>query len=100
MHAELYAIGINRSLQRSGYFRVTVFSSNVNDIETKAQTFRHRSFLSEQNQNVLLRSAYYRNESRTFQSVPKRKLPILKKRWVDIANLHTGIGSEMGSAVS
>ena len=41
------------------------------EIETKAQTFRYRVLLSEQNQNVLIWSAYYRNKSRTFQSVPK-----------------------------
>jgi hypothetical protein len=41
------------------------------EIETKAQTFRYRSLLSEENQNVLIWSAYYRNKSRTFQSVPK-----------------------------
>jgi hypothetical protein len=41
------------------------------DIETKAQTFRYRSLLSEIKQNILISSAYYRNESRTFQSVPK-----------------------------
>ncbi len=34
--------------------------------KTKAQTFRYRSLLSEQNQNVLIWSAYYRNKSRTF----------------------------------
>jgi hypothetical protein len=31
--------------------------------ETKAQTFRYRSLLSEQNQNVLIWSAYYWNKS-------------------------------------
>ncbi len=41
------------------------------EIETKAQTFRYRSLLSEKYQNVLIWSAYYRNKSRTFQSVPK-----------------------------
>jgi hypothetical protein len=41
-------------------------SSNVNDIETKGQTFRYRSLLSEQKQNVLFWSPYYRNESKTF----------------------------------
>ncbi len=41
------------------------------EIETKAETFRYRSLLSEQNQNLLIWSAYYRNKSRTFQSVPK-----------------------------
>ena len=41
------------------------------EIETKAQTFRYRSLLSEQDQNLLIWSAYYRNKSRTFQSVPK-----------------------------
>ncbi len=41
------------------------------EIETKAQTFRYWSLLWEQNQNVLIWSAYYRNKSRTFQSVPK-----------------------------
>ncbi len=40
--------------------------SNVNDIETKAKTFRYRSFLSEQNQNVLIWSAYSRNKIGTF----------------------------------
>ncbi len=34
--------------------------------ETKAQTFRYQSLLSEQNQNVLIWSAYYRNKSRRF----------------------------------
>jgi hypothetical protein len=41
------------------------------ETETKAQTFRYRSLLSEQNQNVLIWSAYYLSKSRTFQSVPK-----------------------------
>jgi hypothetical protein len=41
------------------------------EIETKAQTFRYQSLLSEQNQNLLIWSAYYRNKSRTFQSVQK-----------------------------
>ncbi len=45
---------------------LTVTSSNVNDIETKAQTFRYQSLLSEQKLNVLIWSAYYRNESKTF----------------------------------
>jgi hypothetical protein len=40
-------------------------------IKTKVQTFRYRSLLSEQNQNILIWSAYYRNKNRTFQSVPK-----------------------------
>ncbi len=40
--------------------------SNVNDIETKGQTFRYRSLLSEQKQNVLIWFAYYRNESKKF----------------------------------
>ncbi len=40
--------------------------SNVNDIETKAQPFRYRSLLSKRKQNVLIWSAYYRNESKTF----------------------------------
>jgi hypothetical protein len=40
-------------------------------IKTKAQTFRYQSLLLEQNQNVLIWSAYYRNKSRTFQFVPK-----------------------------
>jgi hypothetical protein len=40
--------------------------SNVNNIETKAQTFRYRSLLSERKQNVLIWSAYYRNESKAF----------------------------------
>ncbi len=46
-------------------------SSNVNDIETKAQTLRYRSLLSERKQNVLIWSAYYRNESKTFWFGPK-----------------------------
>jgi hypothetical protein len=41
------------------------------EIKTKAQTFRYRSLLSEQNQNVLIWSPYYWNKNRTFQSVPK-----------------------------
>jgi hypothetical protein len=41
------------------------------EVVMKAQTFRYRSLLSEQNQIVLIWSAYYRNKSRTFQSVPK-----------------------------
>ena len=48
--------------------------SNVNDIETKGQTFRYRTLLSEQKQNVLIWSPYYRNESRTFWFVPKNFL--------------------------
>ncbi len=40
--------------------------SNVNDTETKAQTFRYRSLLSERKRNILIWSAYYRNESKTF----------------------------------
>jgi hypothetical protein len=43
-----------------------VLDSNVNDIETKGQTFRYRSLLSERKQNVLIWSAYSRNESKTF----------------------------------
>ncbi len=46
--------------------RVYVETSNVNDIETKAQTFRYRSLLSERKKNVLIWSAYFRNESKTF----------------------------------
>ncbi len=41
------------------------------EIKTKAQTFRYRSLLSEQNQKFLIWSAYYWNKNRTFQSVPK-----------------------------
>ena len=41
------------------------------EIKTKAQTFRYRSILAEQNQNFLIWSAYYRNKNRTFQSAPK-----------------------------
>jgi hypothetical protein len=36
---------------------------NINYIETKEKKFRYRSLLSEQNQNVLIWSAYYRNKS-------------------------------------
>jgi hypothetical protein len=43
----------------------------INDIETKTQTFRYRSLLSEQKQKIMIWSACYGNESRTFQSVPK-----------------------------
>ncbi len=39
--------------------------SDVNDIETKAQTFRYRSLLPERKQKVLIWSAKYRNESKT-----------------------------------
>ena len=46
-------------------------TSNVNDIETTGQTFRYRSLLSEWKQNVLVWSAYYRNESKTYWFVPK-----------------------------
>ncbi len=46
-------------------------SGRSNGIETKTQTFRYRSLLSEQNQNVLIWSAFYRIKSRTFYSVPK-----------------------------
>ena len=45
--------------------------SNVNDIETKAETFRYRSLLSERKQNVLIWSAFDRNERGTFWSGPK-----------------------------
>ncbi len=49
-----------------------ILKKYINDNETKAQTFRYRSFfLSEQKQNIMIRSACYGNESRTFQSVPK-----------------------------
>jgi hypothetical protein len=51
--------------------QITGVYSKVNDIETKVKTFRYRSFLSEQKQNVFIWSTYYRNESRMFQSVPK-----------------------------
>jgi hypothetical protein len=47
--------------------------SNVNDIKTKAQTFRYRSLLSEQNQNVLIWSAYNRNIIGTFLFAPNCK---------------------------
>ncbi len=51
-----------------------ILASNVNDIETKGQTFRYLSLLSERKQNVLVWSAYYRNESRTYWFVPKKTL--------------------------
>ncbi len=56
------------------WFNVTPpsITSNVNDIETKAQTFRYRSLLSERKQNVLIWSAYYQNESKTFWFGPKK----------------------------
>jgi hypothetical protein len=49
----------------------TARESTAREIETKAQMYRSRSLLSEQNQNILIWSAYYQNKSRTFQSVPK-----------------------------
>jgi hypothetical protein len=49
-----------------GHTSLRVGGSNVNDIETKGQTFRYRSLLSERKQNVLIWSAHYRNESKTF----------------------------------
>jgi hypothetical protein len=41
-------------------------TSNVNNIKTKGQTFQYQSLLSERKQNVLIWSAYYRNESKKF----------------------------------
>ncbi len=52
-------------------FLLNIMSSNVNDIETKAQTFRYRNLLSERKQNVLIWSTYYWNESKTFRFGPK-----------------------------
>ncbi len=52
----------------------SVRSSNVNDIEAKVQTFRYRSLLSERKQNILIWSAHYRNESKTFWFGPKKFL--------------------------
>ncbi len=46
-------------------------SSKVNDIETKAQTFRYQILLSEQEQNVLIWNAYYRTESKKILFGPK-----------------------------
>ncbi len=46
-------------------------TSNVNDIESKGQTFQYRSLLSERKKNVLVWSAYYRNESKTYWFGPK-----------------------------
>jgi hypothetical protein len=54
----------------------------VPDMETKAPKFRYRSLLSEQNQNVLIWSTYFRNESITLKSVPKL-LKIKSKRLGD-----------------
>jgi hypothetical protein len=51
--------------------QTTFKQCTINDIETKAETFRYRSLLLEQNQNVLIWSAYYWNKIGTFQSVPK-----------------------------
>ncbi len=48
-----------------------ILISNVNDIKTKGQTFRYRSLLLERKQNVLVWSAYYRNESKTYWFSPK-----------------------------
>ena len=52
--------------ERFGFVPIISF-----DIDMKAQTFQYQSLLSEQNQNILIWFAYYRNKSRTFQSVPK-----------------------------
>ncbi len=46
----------------------SVTSINVNDIETKAQTFRYRSLLSERDQKVLM---CYKNYCGTFLFYPK-----------------------------
>ena len=51
-----------------------IFFSSITRLdrnESRAQTFRYRSLLSKQNQNIQNWSAYYRNKSRTFQSVQK-----------------------------
>ncbi len=57
------------------FIRVYILEiSNVNDIETKGQTFRYRSLLSERKQNVLVWSAYYRNKSKTYWFGPKNSL--------------------------
>jgi hypothetical protein len=45
--------------------------SNVNDIETEAQTFRYRCLLSERKQNVLIRSMQDLNGSRPLWFGPK-----------------------------
>jgi hypothetical protein len=42
------------------------FKSVISTIETKAQTFRYRSLLLEQNENVLIWSAYDWNKIGTF----------------------------------
>ncbi len=47
----------------------------ISTIETKAQMFRYRSLLSEQNQNVLIWSAYNRNKIGTFLFVPNSSVP-------------------------
>ncbi len=44
--------------------------SNVNDTEAKAQTFQYWSLLSEQKQNILFWSSYYRNKIKTFYFGP------------------------------
>ena len=54
----------------------------ISTIETKAQTFRYRSLLSEQNQNVLIWSACNRNKIGTFLSAPKL-FKIKSKRFSD-----------------
>jgi hypothetical protein len=60
-------VDLGRRRKKNSFFLLAV----EREIETKAQTFQYRSLLSEQNQNVLIWSAYYWNKSRTFQSVPK-----------------------------
>jgi hypothetical protein len=46
--------------------QITGGYGNVNDIETKVQKFRYRSFLSEQNQNVSICSTYFWDEAECF----------------------------------
>ena len=48
-----------------------VWNSNVNDIETKAETLRYGSLLSEQKQNVFIWSAFDQDIKKMFLMVPK-----------------------------
>jgi hypothetical protein len=49
-------------------------TSNVNDIKTKAQTFRYQRLLSERKQYIFIWSAYYWNKSKKFWFGPKNSL--------------------------
>jgi hypothetical protein len=52
------------------HLKTLIRISNVNDIETKAETFRYRSLLSDQKQNILIWSAHDWIKSGTFWCGP------------------------------